>query len=380
MHLGDGGGPPDHVRPWLAALAENGRLEVVVPNQGRVSRLYEEIAKTTVLPYAPLTFPSDPVRFGLLPVRLARETIALARHFRQAQPDVVVVVTAVVPQALLGARSAGVPVTTYAAEILTRPMAGAALEKLTARLATAIVCCSETLARRYRARGAAYVSTIYPGVDADTLGGDGAAFRRRHGLDHASPCVAVVGNISEGRGQDVALRALALLRLELPAAHCVIAGTTLSRSADLSYRARLDRLVEELGLREAVTFTGFVEAVGDLYAAVDVVVNPVRVQEAFGRAGIEALAAGRPVVASRIGAIPEVLSDGEDAVLVEPGDPAAIAAAVSSLWREESLRTRLVEHGRAHVLNDFSERGGVAAFREVVRSVTRGAGARPGPR
>jgi glycosyltransferase involved in cell wall biosynthesis len=179
----------------------------------------------------------------------------------------------------------------------------------------------------------------------------------------------VVGNITPGRGQDLVIRALPGLRARLPDVRCLIAGVALERDADLAYRDELTRLAEDLGVADLLTFAGFVESVADVYAAADVVVNPVRIPEGFGRVAVEALLAGRPVVASRIGAIPEILRDGRDALLVEPDNPGAIASAVIRLWEDNELRSRLVASGRARVVAEFDEDASVELFEQVVARV-----------
>jgi glycosyltransferase involved in cell wall biosynthesis len=122
-------------------------------------------------------------------------------------------------------------------------------------------------------------------------------------------------------------------------------------------------------VEDSVSFAGFVDPVGDVYAAADVIVNPVRVPEGFGRTALEGLAAGKPVIASRIGAIPEVLIHEEHALLVRPERPEDLSAAIIRLWRDDELRNRLVDQGRAHVAQNFSESAGVEAFRSAVEAV-----------
>ena len=92
------------------------------------------------------------------------------------------------------------------------------------------------------------------------------------------------------------------------------------------------------------------------------VVNPARFAEPFGRVAAEALVAGRPVVASRIGAIPEVVRDGRDGLLVEPDDPEALADAVIRLLDDSALAERLVRSGRERVLERFGYEQDLAAW------------------
>ena len=125
-------------------------------------------------------------------------------------------------------------------------------------------------------------------------------------------------------------------------------------------------LVEDLGLGSAVVFAGFVNKTADLYAAADVVVNPARFPEPFGRVALEALVAGRPFIGSRVGAIPDVIRDGVDGLLVEPGDPGELADAIIRLGQDGELRKRLVKQGQSHVRETFDETRATAAFADFV--------------
>ena len=375
LHVGEISGPAKTLLPRLAALAELGSVEVVVPRRGPAADLYDPVAKTTVLAYGPLAFPRTLGGLVALVARFIVEVRAFRRHLRRTRPDVVIVATTVLPAAVVGAWLARVPVVVYAAEVLdrahsarrARSFANALARAVAAKLAAAVVCSSATVARAFGDEREK-VSVVYPGI-ASHPSGDRDGFRARFGLSAAGPLVAVVGNVTRGRGQDVVLAALPRLVDELPDIGCAIVGATLERAPDVSYRRELERLVSDLGVAERVVFTGFVERIEDVYAGADVVVNPTRVEEGFGRVAVEALVAGRPVVASRIGAVAEVLRDGEDALLVEPDDPAELAAAIARLWNEPDLRERLVRTASERVLREYGERRGVEQFVDVVTRV-----------
>lgn len=111
--------------------------------------------------------------------------------------------------------------------------------------------------------------------------------------------------------------------------------------------AVLNRLGRELGISERVVATGPL-ARGDVlreYASADIFVLP-SLFEPFGIVLLEAMAAGLPIVASRVGGIPEVVREGENAILVPPNDSSALAAALTLLATDGSLRVRLGRHGR----------------------------------
>jgi glycosyltransferase involved in cell wall biosynthesis len=379
MHLAAIGGPAiSYYRP-LEALAQHGELVVLVPGPGDVAGSYERIAKTEVVPYEPVTFPTEP-RHVLRLVRSAvSDSSTFRRHLRRTKPDVVVVITTLLPAAVVAARLERTPVVVCAGEILGhgsqgrgRSLAGRALTAFVASGADRIVCCSHSVAAQFDGKASGKVEMIYPGIDRGYRDGDRAAARSRYGVPDDAFCIVVVGNISAGRGQDVLLRALPKLRARVPELRCLLVGAPHPRCVDHEYRSELETLVRSHGLDDVVRFTGFVDRVADVYAAADVVVNPARVPEGFGRVALEALEAGRPVVASRVGAIPEVLREGKDALLVGPDAPAELADAVVRLHTDASLRARLVVNGRRRVRELCGERSSAEAFSNAVEAAVRG--------
>ena len=377
LHSNAAPGPARHVFPWLSHLAERGPIAVAVPGAGSAADLYATIGRPIVLEFEPLTYPRGVRALGGYAARLAADVRTFRELIRQLRPDLVVAVTASIPAALMAARLQRVPSIVFVGEILDkgvvvsrgRSVAAAATARLTAALADGVVCCSDAVALQFAPARSWLLTTIYPGVDGTYADGDGARFRALHGLTEADPCLAVIGNVTPARGQDVAIRALPGLRDEFPAVRCVIAGVPHPRTGDVAYRQELARLAHRLGVDDVVAFVGLVDPVADLYAAADVVVNPARCNESFGRVAIEALSAGRPVVAAGVGAIPEVVRDGREALLFPAEDHEALRRAVARLWREPRLREELVRNGRRRVRDDFREDRAVEAFADVVDRV-----------
>jgi glycosyltransferase involved in cell wall biosynthesis len=118
-----------------------------------------------------------------------------------------------------------------------------------------------------------------------------------------------------------------------------------------SEEAALRRRAGQLGV--AVVFAGFQKDIGACLAAADVVAMP-SLQEGLGVAALEAMAAGLPVVASRVGGLGEAVVDGETGVLVAPGDPVALARALAELARDPGRRARLGAAGRRRVLARYT--------------------------
>ncbi|HKW41273.1 MAG TPA: glycosyltransferase, partial [Gemmatimonadales bacterium] len=134
-------------------------------------------------------------------------------------------------------------------------------------------------------------------------------------------------------------------------------------------RAPLQTQIREAGLVDRVVLRGRVSGVelGDAYAAADVLALPSILDsrsdtEGLGVVLLEAMSYGVPVIGSRVGGIPDIIVDGETGLLVAPGDPAALAAALQRLAEDRGLAARLGAAGRAHVRAHFSWDGIVAAW------------------
>jgi glycosyltransferase involved in cell wall biosynthesis len=108
------------------------------------------------------------------------------------------------------------------------------------------------------------------------------------------------------------------------------------------------------GLEDRIALAGFVDDLPPAMAALDVVLYVPLESEGMSRVVFEYLAAGRPLIASRVGVVPEVLRDHEHALLVPAGDADALAAALRELLADAALRARLAEGGRRLVLAQFS--------------------------
>jgi glycogen(starch) synthase len=143
-----------------------------------------------------------------------------------------------------------------------------------------------------------------------------------------------VGRLDPRKGVDTAVRALA----DLPAAHLTIAG-----GWDDVEEARLQSLATELGVSARIHFAGQCDraALISLYEAADVVLFPVRWNEPWGLVPLEAMAKGRPVVATGRGGSGEYLRDGENCLLFDAESPAALAGAVQRLAEDPELRRGL---------------------------------------
>jgi glycosyltransferase involved in cell wall biosynthesis len=177
---------------------------------------------------------------------------------------------------------------------------------------------------------------VIPNGIADRPRGDGARFRAELGLDGAL-LVGSVGNLRQQKAYEILIEAAARLCERVPAAQILIAG----EGPD---RPRLEALVARLGVGGAVTLLGARSDIPDLLAALEVAVCCSDF-EGSPLAVMEYMQAGLPVVGTRIGGLAELLDDGGNGLVVEPRDPAALAAALAELLEDAELRARLGARG-----------------------------------
>ena len=155
-----------------------------------------------------------------------------------------------------------------------------------------------------------------------------------------------VGRLEEQKGFDVAIEAMALVVEQIPGAHLAIAG-------EGSKRPELLAAIERLGLGDAVQLLGRREDISELMRAADVFVHTAR-WEGFGLVLLEAMRAALPIVATPVGAIPEVVDDGRTGTLVPPDDPRALATALVELAQRPTLRRERGLAGFARLRESFS--------------------------
>lgn len=155
-----------------------------------------------------------------------------------------------------------------------------------------------------------------------------------------------VGQLVRGKGVDILLRALAMTNL----------GQTLQIIGTGNDEQHLKSLTKKLGLDTRVQFLGWRphHELADFYDDADIVVVPSRWPEPFGMVGLEALLRQRPVIASKVGGIPDWLDDGETGVLFPVNDEASLAKAIERLTMDTALATEMGIQGRVQILARFS--------------------------
>ena len=169
------------------------------------------------------------------------------------------------------------------------------------------------------------------------------------------------GNYTDGKGQDVALRAFARILPDFPHAELRFFGGDLGLSKNRDYREALKRLAAELGVAGSVTFSEFADDLAPHYASALVVLNLSR-SESFSLICQEAAAHGVPVIATRSGGPPEIIDDGVTGFLVDVGDSDAVAERLDQILSDPDRGQAMGVRARALVV----ERFGAAEFRKAM--------------
>ncbi len=209
--------------------------------------------------------------------------------------------------------------------------------------------------------------TVMGGADASGYdpGATGSAFRDSRGVPRGTRLVGVAGSVLfRIKGQDVFLRAAARLIRE-KSLWAVVIGEGEDAGA-------LKRLAADLGVEKRVVFTGFLPALSEALAACDVLAFPSVRSEGTSRALFDYLAAGRPVVASRVGCVDEIVRHEKEGLLVPPGDERALARGIEKLLSEPDLARSMGRSARARAEREFDQgvmaRRVVEIYREILRS------------
>jgi glycosyltransferase involved in cell wall biosynthesis len=315
------------------------------------------------------------------PRRLAVDLEALQRQVGQSGPDILHLFNyPAIYFGLAAGIAAGVPVRVVAiqARDTWKGWTERILDRLVRRAVTLYVA-DGAGTRRFAIRDQGLdptrVQLLYDGPDLEGLvpSASGAALRERFGLRPDYQVVGVVARLQDAhKGQSVFLRSVARLPADLPAQFVLVGGGEDER--------KLRRLADDLSLRERVIFAGPQAQLADVLHALDILVVPSLRYESVPKILLEGMAAGRPIVASRMGDIPEFVADGITGLLVEPGDPAGLAAAIGRLLEHPDEAKALGDQARAMFLaRGITRQQSLETLADLYRGLAAGHAGSPGP-
>jgi glycosyltransferase involved in cell wall biosynthesis len=235
------------------------------------------------------------------------------------------------------------------------------VQRFVCKLADCVLVNAESIKEWLVADGydAGNIVVIRNGVDLPKFGGARhPEVRAELGIPEQAPVVAMMARFNPKKGIEDFIDAAAIVSWHRPDVRFLIVGEGHKAgrgglTEDTVYRRSISERIRRLGLEGKVTLTGYRADVAALLSEINVSVLP-SLSEGLSNVLLEAMAAGVPVVATRVGGTPEAVEHGETGLLEPPGDPQGLAEAVASLLANSELATRLGAAGRRAVRERFS--------------------------
>jgi glycosyltransferase involved in cell wall biosynthesis len=235
------------------------------------------------------------------------------------------------------------------------------------------VACSNYVAQAFKSawRMRRKVLVVHSGVilRASAFTGEGPTVRKEFGVSEEVPLVVMATRLQRWKGVHVFLDSAAHVVQERPETCFIVVGGTLF-GLEKSYAEELRRQADRLGLGQAVVFTGYRRDVSRFYAAADIVVHSSIEPDPFPTVLLEAMASGKPVVASNLGGPREIVEDGVTGLLVPPNSAEYLARAVLTLVRDPGRRVRMGRLGAARVRHLFTADLMVERFQALYEEMT----------
>ncbi|OGL43981.1 MAG: hypothetical protein A2W05_04800 [Candidatus Schekmanbacteria bacterium RBG_16_38_10] len=193
---------------------------------------------------------------------------------------------------------------------------------------------------------------IYTGADTELFDSrlTGEKIRRKFGISDNSPVVGVVGRITPIKGHRFIIDAIPAIKNEFPDAKFIFAGDF----RDRNYLTILQSMSEKLGIKNSIIFTGFRDDIPYIVASFDVAVISSKGSEGSSRACYEFMAMKKPIVATKVGIIPEIIEDGITGMLVPRMDSEAMASAIINTLKKGDEAKRMGEAAYRSLMEKFN--------------------------
>lgn len=343
----------------------------LVPNQGPLTRQIERRGVPyAVIHYRSWAVPSKWWKWPLSNSWTLRTVIPAARQFQRWHIDVVYTNTAVIWAGALAAKLAGLPHIWHLHEFVKEEhrlkfhLGMKLSSKLIARLSTIVVVCSKALGDYYADFIPRHqLRTVYQAVQSccPTEESNQPTLIQKKG----APKLLLVGTFQEGKRQIEAIKALAVLSAQGSAAELFLVG-----SSSPAYLDELRRAASQDGLQEVVHFLGYVENAAPLMKQADIVLS-CSVWEAFPRVVVEAMKAGKPVIAARHGATPELVEYGFNGLLYQPGDHVGLAEKIKYLLENPETAKAMGANGKRRAEEQYTIEKYAAGVLQVLEEALR---------
>lgn len=334
----------------LPRRCREAKVEVAIVPRSRFFSTGIRLADRTVV---------NPLALASNSVSVLASTYILARFFRGRKPNLVVTKGLLSHfYGGLAARLVRIPCVWHVQDRVSErpgPFFAWAMAIAGRLLAREIIVDAESIARQFRplvSRGK--ISVVWNGVDLNEFAPnrEGSTVRAEWNAGAGETLIGVIGRLTPWKGQEVLIQAFAKIADRFPRARVMIIGSPLFESDD--YQRKLIGETERLGLSRRICFAGFRSDLPQVLGALDLVVHSALEKDSSPLAVVSAMAAGKPIICTRVDGTAELFQDGVDALLVTPGDAAELAEKLALLLSDEGLAKRLGEAARRKAERELS--------------------------
>ncbi len=211
------------------------------------------------------------------------------------------------------------------------------------------------------------VKTIYQGINIDVFSSNeerNSIIKTIFPLSDSSPILGCIGSLEHRKGHLILLKAISkLIRKDLPKIHLLIVG-------DGPDERFLRETILDLKLKSKITFIPFTREPEKIYERIDFLVLPSLYKEGLPNVILESLATNKPIIASDLGGISEVVKDGNNGYLVEPGNVDLLAEAINNMWSDQKNYRRLRGNSRQTIVKNFNRTTQFKKFLNYFRNLS----------
>ena len=209
----------------------------------------------------------------------------------------------------------------------------------------------------------AKITRMHNAIPADTKAKEGPANITRSRKEKGDVIIGIIGRLSPEKDVPSFLKAAGLVAEKFNQAKFLVVG-------EGPERERLQQMAREMGLDGKVRFTGFVEDMGSIYSSINFLVIS-SLTEGIPLVVLEAMHQGIPVVSTRVGGIPEVIENGVNGILVEPGDHHALSRAIESLILDDNKYVQIAQTGKDRIAQSFNRSVWTQEMEKIYHDVLR---------
>jgi len=296
-------------------------------------------------------------------------TYKLSKFIKERKIDLVHVNTIVATFGAFAAKLRKTKVLWHIHENLSRGIWNRFLIKIIDKMSDKIVVVSHKSAEPFILQGVT-IETIYNGVDLQEFNMNihGEEIKKEFNINTSAPLLGIIATIEPRKGHHILIRSLKEVIKIVPNLRVLIVGKASPFSK--KYLEKIKVLIQSSGLSHVVRFTGSREDILNIIQALDLLVLP-SLNESSGTVFIEAMALKKPVVATEVGGIPEVVEKDVTGLLVPPKDPDALAKATISLLKNPLKASEMGKKGRKRVEKYFTLHGHVKKMEKVYEELLR---------